>query len=333
MPAADPPADDPPADDGTDDAAPRTIVTDPIGPRLPEPGDRHFVGPVRLVSWFPEQEGWWSYPYLKLPIPFGLFLRLPRHPAYKWEYYGGRAVLTPRPKAMHAVRPTRGVDVPEDLRDPETFRGDVPTVRPLIDADWPALARPMDAAFAGVTPFSQMDDGRAENAVRECLDKTRAGGDGPLIGEACVVAEAPGNGDRSDEDRSDEERGPHVIGAALVTLYRPGDPADWGSVRPAKDPPVNWKETAWGAPHLTWAFVAGWHARNGVGTALLSAACAALAELGYEELLSTFARGNDASAYWHWRNGFRLMPGPFSQRSWRHAAKAGRAAKSGDGGG
>ena len=299
-------------------AAPRTIVVDPVdpvdpvGPRQPEPGDRHFIGPVRLVSWFPDQEGWWAYPYLRLPIPFGLFRRLPRHPAYKWEYYGGRAVLTPRPKPMHAVRPLRGVEVPGDLRDPETFRGETPTIRRFEEADWPALVRPMGAAFAGVTPFSQMDADRADRAIRECLDRTRGGRDGPPIPEACVVAEDPG----------DEKSEPHVIGAVLVTLYQPGDPADpLGTFRPAKNPPADWKETAWGAPHLTWAFVAGRHARRGVGTALLSAACAALAELGYEELTSTFERGNDASAFWHWRNGFRLLPGPFSQRAWRHAAK------------
>ena len=76
------------------------------------------------------------------------------------------------------------------------------------------------------------------------------------------------------------------------------------------------------APHLgvTWAFVRPRDARGGVDTALLSAACDAPAGFGDQELTSTFLMGNDVSAFWHWRNGFRLLSGPFSQRAWRHRA-------------
>jgi L-amino acid N-acyltransferase YncA len=55
-------------------------------------------------------------------------------------------------------------------------------------------------------------------------------------------------------------------------------------------------------------------AGRGTGTALLRAAAAALAAMGYRQLLSTFLLGNDASAFWHWRNGFQLLPFPDSLR-------------------
>ena len=181
----------------------------------------------------------------------------------------------------------------------------------------------MRAAFHRVVPFVQMDDDRRDRAVRECLDRTRNGKDGPLIPEACLVAEDPGpDADGGEGGGGKEPAGPRLIGVVLVTLYAPGDPTDWRSFRPAKDPPADWRDKVWGAPHLTWAFVGLWDARGGVGTALLRAACAALAALGHGELASTFLTGNDASAFWHWRNGFRLLSGPFSQRSWRYAAKA-----------
>ena len=120
------------------------------------------------------------------------------------------------------------------------------------------------------------------------------------------------------EGDGEEPAGPRPIGAVFVTLYAPGDPADvFGRFGPAEDPPADWHAAARGVPHLTWAFVGPWDARRGVGTALLNAACDALAGLGYDELTSTFLTGNDVSAFWHWRNGFRLLSGPFSQRSWR----------------
>src|SRR5262249_2339828 len=67
-------------------------------------------------------------PALKLPLSLQQFLRLPRNSAYKYEYFGGQAYLTARPKMFHAVldlahaapaAPPRGV-----------------ALRPLIDADW-----------------------------------------------------------------------------------------------------------------------------------------------------------------------------------------------------
>jgi hypothetical protein len=40
---------------------------------------------------------------IELHLPFKEFLRIPRNSAYKYEYFDGRAVLSPRPKCYHAV--------------------------------------------------------------------------------------------------------------------------------------------------------------------------------------------------------------------------------------
>ena len=69
-----------------------------------------------------------------------------------------------------------------------------------------------------------------------------------------------------------------------------------------------------GRPHLTWVFVSPWLSGQGVATALLAATVNALIGMGFEELLTTFMIGNDASILWHWRNGFTLAPFPLSRR-------------------
>ena len=72
------------------DAAPAAAPPEPGDPEPgdPEPGDPEFVGPVRLVFWEGDP---FSFPYLRVPVPFGLFLRLPRHPSHPgvtWAFVG-----------------------------------------------------------------------------------------------------------------------------------------------------------------------------------------------------------------------------------------------------
>ncbi len=40
---------------------------------------------------------------IELPLTWRQFWQLPRNPAYKYEYFDGRAWLSPRPKTYHAV--------------------------------------------------------------------------------------------------------------------------------------------------------------------------------------------------------------------------------------
>jgi hypothetical protein len=220
---------------------------------------------------------------IELHLPFDEFHRLPRNSAYKYEYWDGRAVLSPRPKCYRAVldlQPLTDVD-PCD-------------VRPFPPGEIVDQAELFRAAFHRTQPFASLDDDAALTAARECLEKTASGGDGPLIESACYQAFEP------------HFDGP--VGAILVTLL-PADIVDnWRAHTWREPPPPDAVERRLGCPHLTWVFVSPWQERRGVGTALLTASVRALLALGYPQLASTFLLGNDSSTLWHWRNGFRLQP-------------------------
>jgi hypothetical protein len=61
---------------------------------------------------------------VELDVPFEAFARLPRHPAYKYEYFGGRAVPSPWPHYVEACWTSRAVLVTLVAREkPFAFRG------------------------------------------------------------------------------------------------------------------------------------------------------------------------------------------------------------------
>lgn len=240
------------------------------------------------------QDDW--FPHVELPISWQAFHQLPRNAAYKYEYFNGKAWLSPRPKFYHALlqlqacQPVTEVDAQWLIR-----------IRPLRDGDWETLPQAFSAAFWRVTPFSSMDDQARREAGRQCLEKTRTGGDGPLIEQASFVATSA----------KDEQ---HTVGAILVTLAPDRDLTDWDLLTWRDAPPADAVQRRLGRPHLTWIFVAPLIAGRGVGTALLSNATTALLELRYTELASTLLCGNDSSMLWHWRNGFQLLEYPGSMR-------------------
>ena len=219
---------------------------------------------------------------IELPITIDQFHTLPQNSAYKYEYWDGRAVLSPRPKSQRGVL---------DLRPlPKEGAWDV---RPLPPADIRSLDRLFYSAFVRQQPFASLD-AEAGRAAREYLRRTADGEDGPLIPAACfqVFGRHP--------------EGP--VGAALVTL-EPEEVADDPFAGSWKGgPPADALERRLGCPHLTWIFVNLWEARHGAGTRLLAEVVDALLGLGYDRLASTFLQGNDPSVFWHWRNGFRLVP-------------------------
>jgi GNAT superfamily N-acetyltransferase len=233
-------------------------------------------------------------PLIKLPLSWDEFQQLPRNAAYKYEYFDQTAYLTPRPKHYHT------------LLDLSTFQpGEAEpmervTLRRAEEADFADLVPLFTAAFRRIQPFGSLNDATREEAARRALDKTRTGGDGPLIESASFVA----------LDGADRQ----AVGAILVTLLPAGDPCEWESYYWPVLPPADVIVRRQGRPHLTWIFVAPLWAGHGVGTALLAASVGELRALGYAELASTFMIGNDASMLWHWRNGFRLLPSPGSRR-------------------
>lgn len=236
------------------------------------------------------------FPRIELPITIDQFHRLPRNSAYKFEYFGGRAVLSARPKSFSCVRDAIAIDPLE--KHP---------VELLPIASIPALEDLFLASFRRTQPFESLDEEQARVCARDCLTRVMDGSDGPIVEAACFQAFEP-------------ERSNEPIGAAIVTLAHEDiltEPyaGEW------KNAPADAVACRLGCPHLTWIFVNPWLNRQGVGTALLAAVIQAVRDLGYEYLASTFALDNGPSALWHWRSGFRLLP------NWSHFMREGRPRK------
>jgi GNAT superfamily N-acetyltransferase len=234
-------------------------------------------------------------PTIELPLTLEQFRQLPRNPAYKYEYLNGKACLTPRSRHYHAIL---------DL-SPRPHSDEV-DVRPVKAGELEKLVPLFAATFRSIQPYGSLDDETRLKAARHAMERTRTGGDGPLIEQASFIA--------LEKSPSTEETAGDLIGAILITLLPNGDPCEWDSYRWEEPPPSDCIERRLGRPHLTWVFVAHHLAGRGVGTALLAASVNALGNMGFQQLLTTFMVGNDSSMLWHWRNGFQLLSHPGSRR-------------------
>jgi ribosomal protein S18 acetylase RimI-like enzyme len=229
---------------------------------------------------------------LRLALTEDEFRMLPRNAAYQYDYVG-QALLTPRPRFYHAVLPLPAPPGEDPLEPVSDL-----TVRAARAEDLPGMVEAFAAAFRGVPPFAALVEGTLTEAAQQCLRRTLDGGDGPWVQEASFLAHSREG----------------MAGAVLVTLVPDGDPCEQSSYHWERPPPTDLLERRQGRPHLTWIFVAPARAGHGAGTALLAAAAAGLAALGYRQLFSTFLLGNDSSLLWHWRTGFRLLTHPASRR-------------------
>jgi GNAT superfamily N-acetyltransferase len=237
---------------------------------------------------------------IELSISFEQFEKLPTNPAYKYEYFDDKAWLSPRPKECHALlalQSWKGDQIASAVTQEPV------SIRPLEAADWERLDTLFSGAFQRVQPFASLSDAQRLEAARDCLRFTYDGGDGPVIEPACFVI--------VDQEYT------HLRGAILVTLMPDVDLSESLDLRWRKPPPPDWAERRIGRPHLTWIFVGHRSREQGFGSSLLAAATGALREMGYHTLASTFLVGNDASALWHWRNGFQLVGRPHSLRKLR----------------
>jgi GNAT superfamily N-acetyltransferase len=226
------------------------------------------------------------YRQVVLNITIDEFHRLPRNAAYKYEYFDGRAVLTPRPKTFTCILDLSGAPLPDP---PYPVN-----VRHLPKPEWPELSDLFSAAVHSTQPFYSLDKNAAKAAAADCYAKATTGEDGPVIEAACFRADDP------------HERGP--VGGAIVTLVPDAVLTEPFAGLWKEPPPANAIEQRLGCPHLTWVFVHPWMGRRGIGTALLAAVVPAIRDLGYQYLASTFLLDNGPSTLWHWRNGFRLLP-------------------------
>lgn len=229
-------------------------------------------------------------PHIQLPVTIEQFRQLPRNSAYQYEYLNETAHLRPRPKHYHALLDLRPILVNESV-----------ALSPLEGGHLARLERLFAEAFRYIQPYGCLEERTLLEAARQALERTRAGGDGPLIERASFVAGMEGE----------------PIGAIIITLLPAGDPSDSESYYWADPPPADCIEHRLGRPHLTWVFVSPREKSRGTGTALLAASVRELLALGFTQLLSTFMAGNDSSMLWHWRNGFQLLPYPGSIRLMR----------------
>ncbi len=230
-------------------------------------------------------------PAIELPLTIEQFHQLPRNPAYKYEYLSGKAYLSPRARHYHAVLDLERRPVSEDVQ-----------IRPINGNELMDLIPLFCGAFHSIQPYGSLDEATRERAARHAMERTRTGGDGPLIEQASFVAQ-------------DKNKPPGTtVGAILVTLLPAGDATDMDSYYWQEPPPDDCIVQRQGRPHLTWVFVSPLETGCGVGTALLTAAGNTLLDMGFRQLFTTFISGNDSSMLWHWRNGFQLLPYPGSRR-------------------
>lgn len=168
----------------------------------------------------------------------------------------------------------------------------------------------MPAPSVAYRHYCGMEDDAAQAAAASCLERTRTGGEGPLVESACFAV----------ADDEDVPRGATMITLGPDTDLTSLDHLHW------KTPPSDAVQRGLGRPHLTWIFVSPWIARFGIGTALLGHSVNALLARGYRQLASTFWLGNESSTLWHWQSGFRLMNWYGSHRAMERHIRAEREA-------
>src|SRR5260370_9702183 len=142
-------------------------------------------------------------PTIELPLTNEQFHQLPRNPAYKYEYLGDKAYLTPRARHYHAVLDLERRPVSEDVETRQLQSDELAELVPLVCG-----------AFRSIQPYGSLNEATREQAARQAMERTRTGGDGPLIEQASFVA-------------IDKEKLPSTrIGAILITLLPAGDPSE-----------------------------------------------------------------------------------------------------------
>ena len=221
-------------------------------------------------------------------ISWTTFQKLPRHPAFRYEYLSERCRVSPRPRYYHARLSLESWE----QKSSDSLSKEV-LVETLGETNCDDLHDSFLQAFARTVPFSQLSEVERQRSVRQLLERTFSGLDGPLHRDSSHVLRDRASGT--------------ILGASLITLLPSEDLERFDHPDWRASVPSNAAETNWGFPHLTWIFVSSSWQRRGLSSCLLDATVSALKNRGDRTLLSTFLLGNDPSLLWHWKMGFQLL--------------------------
>ncbi len=89
-------------------------------------------------------------------MPFGSYMRLPRHPAYKFEYWDGQLRITPRWNSHAMYLTLQAPSAEEVVNDGDGLAA----IRPLASGDWEVLPDVLARAFADAPPLGVLSSRR-----------------------------------------------------------------------------------------------------------------------------------------------------------------------------
>lgn len=126
--------------------------------------------------------------YIKYPLPFKQWKKLPRLLTHKNEYWDGQVRLSPRPMTCDVILSLREWRPPiSPGADERPCRLEI-AIRPLQDQDWTELPQLYHSAFAHQQPLYSWNSFAKARASRAIIRHAQLGGDGPLVRNACFIA-------------------------------------------------------------------------------------------------------------------------------------------------
>lgn len=235
------------------------------------------------------------FPQIEIPMSWEAFQSLPRHPAWRYEFLNAQLRLSVRTHYRHC-RLEIQKRLSEKSRTPATSRE---LQAGLTLAPWDAtplsdFTPVFQSAFERVAPFSSFSEDERLPIIKHLLQGSVSGITGQTVAPASFALKSV--------------HSPTPVGGILITLFPTADFGDFSDPRWSELPPANALQECWGTPHLTWIVVDQEFQNRGIAATLLSHALNALSLAGYHELFSTMMVGNHSSTFWHWKNGFELVP-------------------------
>ncbi len=218
------------------------------------------------------------------------FRKLPRHPAYRYEYRRGELTISGRPRQLNCRLPLETFPVAPTQ---QTNRSDNFQQTPLKTSSESRLVELFEQSFSQTFPYRHLEARERRRAAESQIGKAFHGSSWPVNDDASQIL-------INNENQQ-------AVAAAIITQVPDGNWSDFSDpawqCRPAKDAAGQ----KWGVPHLTWIMVDARFQRRGLAALLLRHASETVRQQGHTHLFSTFHIGNHASMLWHWKQGFQLI--------------------------